>query len=36
MGIEELVKEVKGKTAGKPFKNLSLPVYLSRRPIFRG
>ena len=36
MGIEELAKEVKGKTAGKPFKNLSLPVYLSRRPIFRG
>jgi threonyl-tRNA synthetase len=36
MTLEELLKEIEIKTAGMPFKKLSLPLYLSRRPIFRG
>ena len=36
MTLEELLNEIKIKTADMPFKKLSLPVYLSRRPIFRG
>ncbi len=34
MSIQELVKEIKEKTKEKPFKKLSLPKYLSKRPIF--
>ena len=36
MRIEELVDEIKRRTAGKPFKPLSLPMRLSRRPRFYG
>ncbi len=31
---EALIKSIKAKTAGKPFKHLPLPKELSRRPIF--
>ncbi|RJS93416.1 threonine--tRNA ligase [Candidatus Bathyarchaeota archaeon] len=36
MRIEELIDEIKRRTAGKPFKPLSLPMRLSRRPRFYG
>lgn len=36
MALKELLKEIKGITDGMPFKKLSLPLYVSRRPIFRG
>ena len=36
MKIEELVAEIKERTKGKPFKPLSLPMMLSRRPRFYG
>ena len=35
MTVEELIELVKSKTDGKPFKPLSLPVLLSRRPSMR-
>jgi len=31
-----LLKEIKDITDGMPFKKLSLPLYVSRRPVFRG
>lgn len=34
--LDELLKEVRKETAEMPFKKLSLPVYLSKRPVFRG
>ena len=34
--LEELLTEIKRKTKGRPYKPLSLPPYLSRRPIFVG
>ncbi len=34
--LEELITEIKRKTKGRPYKLLSLPMYLSRRPIFVG
>jgi len=36
MRLEELVAEIKERTKGKPFKHLSLPMRLSRRPRFYG
>jgi len=36
MSLEELVAEIKERTKGKPFKPLSLPMRLSRRPRFYG
>ncbi|MEM1550950.1 MAG: threonine--tRNA ligase, partial [Candidatus Bathyarchaeia archaeon] len=36
MRLEELVDEIKKETAGKPFKPLTLPAALSRRPRFYG
>jgi threonyl-tRNA synthetase len=36
MELEELLTEIKGMTKGRPYKPLSLPVSLSRRPIFVG
>jgi len=36
MKLEELVAEIKRRTEGKPFKPLSLPMRLSRRPRFYG
>jgi threonyl-tRNA synthetase len=36
MSLEELLTEIKRKTKGRPYKPLSLPTYLSRRPIFVG
>lgn len=36
MSLEELVEEIKNRTRGKPFKPLSLPMRLSRRPRFYG
>jgi threonyl-tRNA synthetase len=36
MTIAQIVKYVKGKTAGLPFKPLPLPKLLSKRPIFVG
>jgi threonyl-tRNA synthetase len=36
MKIEELIEEVKKKIGNKPFKQLSLPRYLSKRPTFVG
>jgi len=36
MSFEEIVDEIKGKTKGKPFKELTLPKRLSKRPIFIG
>jgi len=36
MKLEELVAEIKERTKGKPFKPLSLPMRLSRRPRFYG
>lgn len=35
MTVEELVYEVSSKSAGKPYKKLSLPKRLSQRPSFR-
>ena len=35
MTVEELIELIKSKTDGKPFKPLSLPVLLSRRPSMR-
>jgi len=35
MKPEELIKEVREKTRGKPFKKLPLPKLLSARPSFR-
>ncbi len=34
--LEELITEIKRKTKGRPYKLLSLPTYISRRPIFVG
>lgn len=36
MKPEELIKEILGKTEGKPFKRLSLPKYISKRAQFYG
>jgi threonyl-tRNA synthetase len=36
MKIESLIKKIKEETSNKPFKLLSLPKLLSRRPIFVG
>jgi len=36
MALQELLKEIKDITDGMPFKKLSLPLYVSRRPVFRG
>lgn len=36
MKVEELVAEIKKKTKGKPFEQLSMPKELSLRPIFHG
>lgn len=36
MPLEDLLKRIKDKTDGMPFKKLSLPLYLSKRPVFRG
>ncbi|MCS7136473.1 MAG: threonine--tRNA ligase [Nitrososphaerota archaeon] len=35
MTIEELIREIRSKTAGRPYKRLSLPRMLSKRPSFR-
>jgi len=34
--VEQLVSKVSGKIAGKPYKALPLPMYLSKRPQFHG
>ena len=36
MTADELIAKVSGKIAGKPFKALPLPLYLSKRPQFHG
>lgn len=36
MSVDTLIREVKEKVGEKPFKQLSLPMLLSRRPIFIG
>ncbi|MEM1989317.1 MAG: threonine--tRNA ligase [Candidatus Bathyarchaeia archaeon] len=36
MSLEELVNEIKKETEGKPFKPLTLPIALSKRPRFYG
>jgi len=36
MKTDQLVKEIKSKTEGMPFKQLPLPKLLSQRPIFVG
>jgi threonyl-tRNA synthetase len=36
MTAEELIAKVSEKIAGKPFKPLPLPIYLSKRPQFHG
>ncbi|MBI5060728.1 MAG: threonine--tRNA ligase [Candidatus Aenigmarchaeota archaeon] len=36
MKLSELVKQIKEETHGFPFKKLTLPKYLSKRPIFVG
>lgn len=36
MTMEQLIVKVSGKIAGKPFKPLPLPLYLSKRPQFHG
>lgn len=36
MFLEELINEIKRETSGKPFKPLTLPAELSRRPHFYG
>jgi threonyl-tRNA synthetase len=36
MTVDELVAKVSGQIAGKPFKPLPLPVYISKRPQFFG
>ncbi len=36
MTTEQLVAKVTGKIAGKPYKPLPLPMYLSKRPQFHG
>lgn len=33
---EQLIAQVQEKIAGKPFKPLPLPMYLSKRPVFHG
>ncbi len=35
MGLEELIKRIKSETKGKPYKPLSLPMLLSKRPSMR-
>jgi threonyl-tRNA synthetase len=34
MKLEELIKKIKKKTEGKPFKKLPLPKLISKRPLF--
>jgi hypothetical protein len=36
MTTEQLIAKVSEKIAGKPFKPLPLPLYLSKRPQFHG
>ncbi|TRO50066.1 threonine--tRNA ligase, partial [Candidatus Bathyarchaeota archaeon] len=36
MKLDELIATVEGKIEGKPFKPLTLPLYLSKRPQFYG
>ncbi|MEM1515887.1 MAG: His/Gly/Thr/Pro-type tRNA ligase C-terminal domain-containing protein, partial [Thermoproteota archaeon] len=36
MRLEELINEIKRETSGKPFRTLTLPAALSRRPRFCG
>jgi threonyl-tRNA synthetase len=36
MTVEELIAKVSGQIAGKPFKPLPLPTYISKRPQFHG
>jgi len=34
MKIEEFIKMIKKEMVGKPFRNLSLPKFLTKRPKF--
>ncbi|MCK4310819.1 MAG: hypothetical protein KAV80_05145, partial [Methanomicrobia archaeon] len=36
MRLDDLAKEIKEKTKGKPFERVPLPIKLSKRPVFRG
>ncbi|MFH8080437.1 MAG: threonine--tRNA ligase [Candidatus Aenigmatarchaeota archaeon] len=36
MSLESLISEIKEATKGKPFKELTLPMMLSKRPVFIG
>jgi len=36
MSLDDLIKEIKSKTKGKPYKPLYLPALLSKRPVFVG
>jgi hypothetical protein len=36
MTVDELIAKVSEKIAGKPFKPLPLPMYISKRPQFHG
>ena len=36
MALQELIIEIKRKTKGRPYKRLSLPTNLSKRPVFVG
>jgi threonyl-tRNA synthetase len=36
MKLEELISEIESIIKGKPFKQLPLPIYLSKRPQFYG
>ncbi len=36
MTAEQLIEKVSQKIAGKPFKPLPLPIYMSKRPQFHG
>jgi threonyl-tRNA synthetase len=36
MTTEQLIAKVSEKIAGKPYKPLPLPMYLSKRPQFHG
>jgi threonyl-tRNA synthetase len=36
IALKEVITEIKRKTKGRPYKRLSLPTYLSRRPVFVG
>jgi threonyl-tRNA synthetase len=36
IALDEVITEIKRKTKGRPFKRLSLPQHLSKRPVFVG